>query len=270
VSPESGIQDQRWSGSQKTFYYGMLFSCLTCKVAQHWRSNRYRTNFRNQEGTVVASRSYTLATASDGLKGASQAVPEACLLSDAKRGHRGALGELCERYSKKILRTTLRITKNREDAEDALQDALLSAFVHIREFNARSSFYTWLTRIAINCSLMRLRKNRGCREVSIDEPIDIGEQRAQCEPADRAPGPEARCAQREEDAILRRAVRQLSPAVRQALEIRLLHESSIKETAEILGISVEATKGRLFHARAALRRASRLATIAPARVRKAA
>jgi RNA polymerase sigma-70 factor (ECF subfamily) len=202
--------------------------------------------------------------------GVCQQVSEARLVADAKRGDQRAFGELCERHHKRILRTTLRITRNREDAEDALQDCLLSAFVHIHKFDGRSTFYTWLTRVAINSALMKLRKNRGCREISIDEPADAGEERPRREPVDAAPNPEARYVQRERESIVRAAVGRLRPTIRRALEIRHLQDSSIKQTAEILGISLEATKGRLFHARLVLRRAHRLVTLGQSRVRKAA
>jgi RNA polymerase sigma-70 factor (ECF subfamily) len=220
------------------------------------------------EDIVVAGSSYSLATPNDPLRGASCPESEARLVFQAKRGHQGAFGELCERYSQKILRTALRITRNREDAEDALQDSFLSAFVHIRKFDGRSSFYTWLTRIAINSALMKLRKNRACREISMDEPLDGGEERAHYEPADASPDPEARCAQRERATMVSGAVRRLRPAIREAVEMRHLQEFSIKETAQALGISVEATKGRLFHARAALRKASRQSAIGQLRLHR--
>jgi RNA polymerase sigma factor (sigma-70 family) len=215
----------------------------------------------------VASISCSLASANDQFMGGQEAS-EAHLVSEAKKGHQGALGELCERHFQKLFRTALRITRNREDAEDALQDSFLSAFVHIRKFDGRSSFYTWLTRIAINSALMKLRKNRACREISIDEPIDIGEEQVHCEPADSSPDPEARCGQHERAKMITGAVRLLRPAIRQAVEIRHLQEFSIKETAQALGISVEATKGRLFHARVALRKASRRSGIGQLRGRR--
>lgn len=218
----------------------------------------------------MASISSSLANANNQLRVPALAVYEARLVADAKRGHQAAFGELCERHSQKLFHTALRITRNREDAEDALQDSLLSAFVHLRKFDGRSSFYTWLTRIAINCALMKLRKNRACHEVSIDEPIDIGEERMHCEPADAAPSPEARCVQRERETMVTVAIRRLRPAIREAVRVRHLQEFSIKETAQILGISVEATKGRLFHARVALRKAARLTSIGSGRVRQAA
>ena len=87
-------------------------------------------------------------------------LDEKRLVAAAKYGESVAFDVLCERLTPRILRSLLRITKNREDAEDALQDSLLSAFIHIAEFDGRSAFSTWLTRIAINSALMILRKKR--------------------------------------------------------------------------------------------------------------
>ncbi len=202
----------------------------------------------------MATSPYSSASTSNLFTGHSQAACEARLVSAAKRGHQAAFGELCEFHAKRIFHTMLRITRNREDAEDALQDSFVSAFVHLGKFDGRSSFSTWLTRIAINSALMKLRKNRACREVSMEEPVDVGEKRPRYELADGAPDPEERCAQRERERIVTAAVRELRPAIRQAVEIRQLQGCSVNETAQTLGISVAATKGRLFQARAALRK----------------
>src|SRR5258705_4965403 len=91
-------------------------------------------------------------------------------IAAAKTGSRAPFGELCERHAKKVFRIIYRIMRNREDAEDAAQECFLNAFVHLKDFDGRSQFATWLTRIAINAALMKLRKNRGAREVPIDEP----------------------------------------------------------------------------------------------------
>ena len=199
-----------------------------------------------------------------------QAVQEARLVSAAKRGHQAAFGELCELHSKKIFHTTLRLTRNREDAEDALQDSFLNAFVHLRNFDGRSSFYTWLTRIAINSALMRLRKNRGSREVAIEEHLGDSDGFLRYEPADRQPDPEQRYAQWEDERIVTRAIGSLRPSIRKAVEIKELQECSMKETAQILGISVAAAKARVFHAKAALRKSPRMKLMKRVRLRRAA
>lgn len=195
---------------------------------------------------------------------------EAQLVAAAKRGHAAAFGDLYARYSPKMLRATLRITRNREDAEDALQDCFLNAMVHLESFDGRSTFSTWLTRIAINSALMKLRKNRACPEVSRDEPADAREDFAPYEPVDPQPNPEQQFALRQRERIVTRAVRNLRPPLRQVIEIRRLQETSIQETARNLRISIPAAKSRLFHAKVALGQMPTLRALRGRRVRRAA
>jgi RNA polymerase sigma factor (sigma-70 family) len=192
------------------------------------------------------------------------------LVAAAKEGHQAAFGELFARYSPTILRRTLRIMRNREDAEDALQDSFLNALVHIRNFEGRSSFSSWLTRIAINSALMKLRKHRACPEVSIKLPAGVSEDFVPHESADPGPDPEERFAQRQRDRMVAGAVRSLRPTLRQIIEVRQLQESSTRETARILRISTAAAKSRLYHARVALRRMPTFRAIGPRRVSRAA
>ena len=189
------------------------------------------------------------------------------LVEAAKRGHTTAFGTLCERYAQQLFRAAHRVTRNREDAEDAVQDTLLRAFVHLRDFDGRSSFATWLTRIAINSALMILRKKRGSLEVAIEGSDDSGKDRLHYQIPDRTPNPERRYAQREEETILNRAVERLRPALREAVRIQRLQECSMQETAKAMGISVAAAKGRLYHARVALRKSSALRLLQPPRSR---
>ena len=198
------------------------------------------------------------------------AVSETRLLSAAKRGQQAAFGKLCERHAKRIYHTTLRVTRNHEDAEDALQDSFLSAFVHLRNFDGRSSFSTWLTRIAINAALMKLRRNRGSREIPMDELAGTQDASLRFEPADGHPDPEEDYARQEQQRVVVGAVSSLRPSLRSVIEIRELQESSMRETAERLGISVAAAKGRLFHAKAKLRKTLRLRELRRAQVRRAA
>ncbi len=152
----------------------------------------------------------------------------------------------------------MRITKNREDAEDALQESLLSAYVHLKEFDERASFSTWLTRIAINSALMILRKKRQSRELSMDGTVDGDVNPLQWEIADMAPNPEKVYVQSERAVILQRAISELRPSIRSVIEIHQLQEQSMKETAGRIGISVGATKARLFQAKMALRKKYRM------------
>jgi RNA polymerase sigma factor (sigma-70 family) len=180
------------------------------------------------------------------------------LLAAAKCGDRAAFGELFERCAGKLLHTTLRITGNREDAEDAVQEAYLSAMLHLQSFDERSTFSTWLTRIAINAALMKLRRNRRLREVPMEMKANSGDEPEEQEFAGEEPNPEQWYVEHESQRIVREAVFHLRPTLRKAVEFYHLKEQSIQETAEMLDISMEAVKGRLYQARAALRRAPRI------------
>jgi RNA polymerase sigma-70 factor (ECF subfamily) len=195
-------------------------------------------------------------------------LDEKRLVAAAKYGESVAFDVLCERLTPRILRSLLRITKNREDAEDALQDSLLSAFVHISEFDGRSAFSTWLTRIAINSALMILRKKRTSREISLDISADSEAKPVSWEMPDHAPNPEKRYAQNERENILHMAISALRPTVRKVVELQQLQEHSMKETAQIIGISVPAAKARLFHAKVALRKAPRIKSIGSGRSKR--
>lgn len=176
------------------------------------------------------------------------------LIAAAKSGRRAPFGELCERHMKQVSCVTRRIIRNREDAEDAAQECFLNAFVHLKDFDGRSQFATWLTRIAINAALMKLRKNRGAREVPMDEPNPSFESVAQREFRDDAPDPEESCSLRERRRIVKSAISALRPRARNVVELFHLQEHSIRETAQILGISTGAAKARMFHAKIALYR----------------
>ena len=197
-------------------------------------------------------------------------VCERKLVAEAKRGRKAALEFLCESSAPKILRVLYRITKNREDAEDALQDSFLRALIHLKDFDGRSRFSTWLTRIAINSALMNRRKSRRDREVYENDRDEPGRGWLMSQIADHSPNPEQICAKREEGMILKNAVNALRPRIRTAVLFRQLRELSMKETAAQLGISVAATKGRLFHARTALRKSYRRRAFAQARERRSA
>jgi RNA polymerase sigma-70 factor (ECF subfamily) len=209
----------------------------------------------------VAANSQVLSNTIAYVDGGMHFRSEQTLVADAKRGQREALDLLWENSAPKVLRVLYRITRNREDAEDALQESLLRAFLHLKEFDGRSSFCTWLTRIAINSALMARRKNRKEREVSLDDLDSDGKDWLVGQVADHSPNPEQMYARREEGRILNKAIRTLRPRIREAVQLSHLQELSMKETAKSLGISVAAAKGRLFHARTALRKSRRLRNI---------
>jgi RNA polymerase sigma-70 factor (ECF subfamily) len=190
-----------------------------------------------------------------------QRLDERKLVAAAKRGQDAAFGALFERYKQMMLRAALRITQRHEDAEDAVQDSFLSAFLHLKDFDGRSSLSTWLTRIAINSSLMILRKKRTSRELPMEASSETGETLKIWEPVDPALNPEKQYAAGQRGRMVREAVRRLRPAIRTAIELRQLEELSLKQTASKMGISLAAAKARIFHARRALRKSSVLRPI---------
>jgi RNA polymerase sigma-70 factor (ECF subfamily) len=185
---------------------------------------------------------------------ADHSISEERLLGDAKRCEPEAFEALCQSLRPRLLRTAFRITRNREDAEDAVQDSMMRAFVYLNNFHGNSSFCTWLIRIVMNSALMINRKNRGVRQISVDELFPAGEPGLHFQIPDSAPNPEQIYAQRERRTMLHSAVRRLSPRTRAVVEMAHLQELPLRETAKILDISLVAAKGRFFHARAALRK----------------
>ena len=184
------------------------------------------------------------------------------LIAAAKTGKRAAFGELCERHGKRVFRVVHRIMRNREDAEDAVQDCLLNAFLHVKDFDERSQFATWLTRVAINAALGKLRKNHWKREVPMNEANSACELERPSEVQDDAPDPEEIYRLRERREILNAAILGLRPRARKVVELHRLQEHSLTETAQILGMSTAAVKARMFHARVALHRMPLIQSVA--------
>jgi RNA polymerase sigma-70 factor (ECF subfamily) len=177
------------------------------------------------------------------------------LASRAKSGDTDAFVELSKRHANRVFQATYRVTRNRQDAEDALQDAFLNAFTHMKNFEGRSSFSTWLTRIAINSALMILRKKRNCCEIPIDGDDGRVGNFATWEPRSPMDDPECHYVQGERHKLLRKAIHQLPPVYREVVRLRQAKESSVREIAQSLGITVPAVKSRLSRAKSALRTA---------------
>jgi RNA polymerase sigma-70 factor, ECF subfamily len=177
---------------------------------------------------------------------------EPSLVAAAKAGEISAFEELVGRYERKIFRLTQNITQNKEDAEDAMQEAFLKAYEHLGEFEGNSRFYTWLVRIAVNQALMKLRKRRP-NVVSLDEEIETGEESVPRDVQDWGPSPEQRFEQTEMGGILQGVIADLEPPFRIVFQLRDIEELSTEETAEALGLSVPAVKSRLLRARLKLR-----------------
>jgi len=178
---------------------------------------------------------------------------ETILVAQAREGDMQAFSELVRRYENKIFRLAQHITQNREDAEDVLQETFLKAYEHLNQFQGQSKFYTWIVRIAVNQALMKLRRRKTDKSVSLDETIDTGEDTIVREIAAWDEDPEQRFSRDEIGEILDSAIESLEPPYRSVFVLRDIEELSTEETAEALGLSVPAVKSRLLRARLQLR-----------------
>jgi RNA polymerase sigma-70 factor (ECF subfamily) len=181
------------------------------------------------------------------------AEEDALLVAAAKATDTRAFELLVERHERKIFSMAQRITRNREDAEDVVQQSFQKAFIHLKQFEGKSLFSTWLTRIAINEALMLLRRKRGSHEVPIEESTTKTENALPLDFLNSAPTPEDSYLDREQEQILSAALNKLRPGIRKAIELRELGELSTGETALVMGLSVAAVKGRVFQGRMKLR-----------------
>ena len=178
---------------------------------------------------------------------------ETTLVAQSREGDTAAFGELVRRYEGKIFRLAQHVTQNREDAEDVLQETFMKAYEHLDQFQGNSKFYTWIVRIAVNQALMKLRRRKTDKSVSLDENIDTGEDTMVREIAAWDEDPEQRFSRDELGGILDTAVQSLEPPYRSVFVLRDIDELSTEETAEALGLSVPAVKSRLLRARLQLR-----------------
>ena len=178
---------------------------------------------------------------------------ELALVHAAKAGDLEAFSQLVTRYDRNIFRIAQHITHNEEDAQDVVQDAFLKAYTNLAQFQENSKFYTWLVRIAVNEALMKLRKRRNDRTVSLDEDVETEEGSMPREVADWSPNPEQLYGQSELGDILKKTIQGLPPGFRTVFVLRDVEGLSTEETAEMLDLSVPAVKSRLLRARLQLR-----------------
>ena len=177
---------------------------------------------------------------------------EDAFLVAAKRGDSTAFEVLCKQSASTVFHIARRMMRSKEDAEDVMQDSFQLAFIHLKSFKGGSRFSTWLSRIAINAALMKLRRKQ-VRDVPMDESAETEEPSFRQEIKDQGLNPEQLFAHKERQQILFEAMNQLAPGMRKAIELRELGERSTKETAQIMGISASAVKARVFHGRRKLR-----------------
>ena len=178
---------------------------------------------------------------------------ELALVKAAQKGDVGAFEQLIKKYDRNVFRIANHITQNREDAEDVVQDAFLKAYQKLDQFQGNSKFYTWIVRIAVNEALMKLRKRKSDKLVSMDEDVETDEGTITREFADWSPNPEQQYNQAELNDILSRTIQGLPTSFRTVFVLRDVEGLSTEETAEMLGLSVPAVKSRLLRARLQLR-----------------
>ena len=193
---------------------------------------------------------------------------EQMLVVAAKNGDEQAFETLFKRHQQRVLRVVMRYTRVREDAEDIVQQSFHKAFAHLCRFEGKSSFSTWLTRIAINEALMFLRSIGAVREVSIDDRGEAEANASSLDIPDSRQDPEASYVKRERARLLLSTLKSLRPRMRQALELRELAEFSTKQTAQQMGLSVGAVKSRIFHGRKKLRERLRRCMTSPRTLEK--
>jgi RNA polymerase sigma-70 factor (ECF subfamily) len=180
-------------------------------------------------------------------------IDDATLVAQTREGDARPFSELVRRYEGKVFRLAQHVTQNREDAEDVLQETFLKAYEHLDQFRGDSKFYTWIVRIAVNQALMKLRRRKSDKAVSLDETIDTGEDNIVREIAAWDEDPEQRFSREELGGILDSAVQSLEPLYRSVFVLRDIEDLSTEETAEALDLSVPAVKSRLLRARLQLR-----------------
>ncbi|MGA8623103.1 MAG: sigma-70 family RNA polymerase sigma factor [Candidatus Sulfotelmatobacter sp.] len=175
------------------------------------------------------------------------------LVHASKNGNVAAFEQLVKRYDRKLFRIAHSVTHNTEDSQDAVQEAFLKAFQHLADFREACQFSTWLIRITLNQSLMKLRKQRTAREVSLDDDFEGNGDIFPLEVIDWAPSPEQLYSASELRDILTHALKQVRPSLRTVFVLRDIEGLSIDQTAVALGLSHTAVKARLWRARLQLR-----------------
>ena len=168
------------------------------------------------------------------------------VVQQAIGGNAFAQERLFAHHSDRLYRTAFSVLRNKEDAEDAVQDGLCKAYTSLRSFQGRSSFSTWLTRIVINSALMTRRRRTGRLEASLDEILESQPGKL---PVDARPNPEKICAAIKITALVEGYTSQLPPLLRTAFRLRARSEFSTRESSRALGITTGAFKSRISRAR---------------------
>jgi|SRR5580692_116644 RNA polymerase sigma-70 factor (ECF subfamily) len=175
------------------------------------------------------------------------------LVQASKNGDVAAFEQLVKRYDGKLFRIAQSVTRNREDSQDVVQETFLKAYQHLGDFRGDSQFSTWLFRITVNQSLMKLRKQRAIKDVSLDEDFQGDGDKLPLEVIDWAPNPEQLYRTSELREILIKTIEELPPILRTVFVLQDLEGLSTIQTAEALTLSQPAVKSRLWRARLQLR-----------------
>ena len=178
-----------------------------------------------------------------------QDQPEGRLIELGLKGDSHALDILFARNHRNLYQTAFRVLGNPEDAEEALQEGLLSAYRNLPRFERRSQFSTWLTRIVINAALMRRRSKRSRPAVSLDDFVTEGELPLAERFADESPNPEEIYAGTELGDRVSKKLAEISPLLRTAFWLREIEGLTAEEAAHVLGVSRNTLKARLWRAR---------------------
>jgi RNA polymerase sigma-70 factor, ECF subfamily len=215
-----------------------------------------RLAVRDQKPAVSARRRSTEATNSrdmvlprEGSVLSGAVSSERSVFQLAIAGNVAAKEHVFAGHSERLYRTAYSVLRNKEDAEDALQDGLLNAYQHLSSYEGRSSFSTWLTRIVINSALMIRRTKHAHPEASLDEILDSQSEKLPRGAIDPRPNPEETCAAIEMERLIQAQVRELPPTLRTAIRVRQTKRGPAAQSSHALGISTSAFKSRMHRAR---------------------
>jgi RNA polymerase sigma-70 factor, ECF subfamily len=176
-------------------------------------------------------------------------ITEEGLIGAGQRGDAQALSLLFRRHHQSLFHSARRVMENHEDAEDALQDGLLSAFRNLKHFERRSQFSTWLTRIVINAALMRRRSMASRPAIEMGGLMDENETQLAERIVSKGLTPEQILGRLEIREMFKEHIGELSPILRTVFLLRIIRECTTIETAEILSVPVNTVKARLWRAR---------------------
>lgn len=186
------------------------------------------------------------------------ALGERELVAAHRRGDPDAMGRLLRLYQRRVYGVCYRMLRDRHEARDLTQDALLKVLEGLDSYDGRSKLSTWVVRVTMNCCLSHLRKQRLRRHASLDAPGPDGAtvDRGPLGPAAGELSPSRHVERAEMRAILLRALGGLDPDMRAVIVLRDLQDLEYHTIADVLDIPVGTVKSRLFRARAALRAAA--------------